>query len=116
MAAEKVLHGGAKRLATRYVSGEPREDRRISWYEVPPGDRCTRHVHGGKTEIWLIIAGKGEATKGDATLAIAPGDLLVTDPGVPHGLLNTGDTALRFVNIALLRDGEPVTTRELPEP
>ena len=114
-AEDAILHGGARRLATRELGAAMPGVQRISWYEIAPGDRCTRHVHQGKTETWLIIAGEGEATAGTLTRAIAPGDLLVTEPGVPHGLINTGILPLRFVNVALRLGNEPVTTRELPE-
>ena len=111
----QVLHGGAHRLPTRPLGAKLPQNQRVSWYEIAPGDRCTRHVHTGKTESWLIIAGTGEASVGDTTHVVTIGDVLVTEPGVPHGLLNTGDVPLRFVNVALHLGDEPVSTREPPE-
>lgn len=115
LASEQIIHGGAKRLPVRFVAAELPENQRISWYEVAPGDRCTRHVHEGKVECWLIVEGEGEATKGSETVSVSKGDILVTEPGVPHGLANTGVNPLIFVNVASRIGNQAVTTQELPE-
>lgn len=115
MSTPHILHGGAKRLSVRFVGGNLPEEQRISWYEVDPGDRCTRHVHEGKTEAWLIVQGEGEATRGSETYSVSKGDILVTEPGVPHGLVNSGPGILVFVNVAIQTGDQPVATQELPE-
>lgn len=115
MASRQILHGGAKRLPVRFVVAELPENQRISWYQVAPGDRCTRHVHEGKIETWLIVEGVGEATRGSETHSVTKGDILVTEPGVPHGLVNSGDAPLIFVNVAIRISDQAVTTQELPE-
>ena len=106
-----VLHGGAQRLPVRQANGiEPPQ--KVSRYVIAAGDRCTRHVHTGKAETWLIVAGSGVAHLDDRRVEVVEGDMLVTPPGTSHALDNTGSVPLVFVNIVSLTDG-PVTTTEL---
>ena len=116
MSTGTVLHGGARRLPTHVVAGDGRLPQPVSWYEIAPGDACTMHVHEGKTETWLVVAGTGEARIGAAALAVGPGDMMITRAGTPHGLRNTGSEPLRFVNIVALAGSGPVTTREISGP
>lgn len=113
MQDSNILHGGAHRLPLRIVSGGNLPVQRISWYEIAPGDQCTRHVHQGKAETWLVISGHGMSRVGDDEIAVGPGDMLITPPGTPHGLQNTGQNPLRFVNIVMLEGPGPVTTTEV---
>ncbi len=106
-----VLHGGAQRLPVRQVNdAEP--PLKVSRYVVAPGNRCTRHVHTGKAETWLVVAGSGVAHLDDRRIDVAEGDLLVTPPGTSHALDNTGAVPLVFVNI-VSPTGGPITTTEL---
>ena len=63
MKENTVLHGGAQRLPVRQANGiEPPQ--KVSRYVLAAGDRCTRHVHTGKAETWLIVAAAGEVGAG----------------------------------------------------
>lgn len=110
---KQVLHGGARRQTVRWVnvSGDPPAP--VSRYEVSPGDVCGRHVHTGKIETWLIIAGRGIAEVGERRFEVGVGDAIVTFPGESHRLVNTGDGVLEFVNIVTKTGDVPVSTREL---
>ncbi|WP_293868168.1 cupin domain-containing protein [uncultured Alsobacter sp.] len=108
-----VLHGGAQRLPVRVHNPYDAPATTISRYLVAPGDRCTLHVHTGKTEAWVITQGTGTATVGDVTIAVREGDIVVTPPGRPHDLVNLGQTPLVFVNVVLPTHDAPITTREL---
>ena len=107
-----VLHGGAERLPVHWVNA-PEPPARISRYRVAPGDEVSRHVHTGKAEYWVIVAGSGIARVGESSIPVSEGDIVATPPAVPHALLNTGDTPLIFVNIVQPTGNEPITTVEL---
>lgn len=109
----EILHGGAQRLPVRVLNPCDTEVVKISRYLVEVGDRCSRHVHTGKTEAWVIVAGQGEARVGLVVLTVGEGDVVVTPPGQPHELRNTGAVPLVFVNVVLPTGDEPITTREL---
>ena len=112
--AEK-LHGGARRLPARIVNGLEIPSQRVSWYEIAPGDECSRHVHSGKAETWLVITGTGVSRVGDNSIPVGPGDMVATPPGTPHGLRNTGAEPLRFVNLVQYYPGEEATTTEIDQ-
>ena len=84
---------------------------RISRYTIDSGDRCSLHVHTGKTEAWLIVRGSGQARVGDVLVAVKEGDVVVTPPGREHDLRNTGPGPLVFANIVLPTGDAPITTR-----
>lgn len=109
-----ILHGGGQRLPVRWVNrAEP--PMTLSRYRVDAGDEVTLHVHTGKAEYWLILAGTGVATVGGQTYSVSEGDIVATEPTVPHALRNTGSVPLMFVNVVHATGG-PVTTTELGRP
>ncbi|MBL8700506.1 MAG: cupin domain-containing protein [Alphaproteobacteria bacterium] len=110
---KQILHGGAQRLAVRWVNLDGDPPTPVSRYQVAPGEVCSRHVHTGKIETWLIVAGRGVAEVGARRFEVAVGDAIVTFPGEPHRLANAGDTVLEFVNIVARTGDAPVSTREL---
>jgi len=85
----------------------------VSRYQVAPGDVCSRHVHAGKIETWLIVAGRGVAEVDGRRFDVEIGDAIVTFPGEPHRLVNSGDGVLEFVNVVTRTGDAPVSTREL---
>lgn len=109
----EILHGGAQRLPVRVLNPYDTDVVKISRYRIDVGDRCSPHVHTGKTEAWVIVAGEGEARVGATSLAVREGDVIVTPPGQSHELRNTGKGPLVFVNVVLPTGDEPITTREL---
>jgi len=110
---DNVLHGGAERQELRWRTDTATPLGGLSWYRIAPGAVCTAHVHTGKAETWLIVAGKGQARIGDREFPVAAGDAIVTYPGTPHGLINTGEEIMVFVNIVSIVSHDPVTTTEL---
>ena len=108
-----VLHGGGQRLPVRWANVEGTPPATISRYRVEPGAAVTRHVHTGKTEYWLVVAGQGIARVGDDDIPVREGDIVMTVPQVPHELLNTGSEPLLFVNVVQPVGDEPITTTEL---
>jgi mannose-6-phosphate isomerase-like protein (cupin superfamily) len=110
----QLYHGGAHKIPLRWanVAGTPIQ--RASFYMIPPGQVCTRHVHTGKTETWVVVAGRGVATVGDVDYPLGQGDAVETVAGTSHKLTNNGIEALYFMNLSILTGG-PVTTTELPD-
>ena len=106
------LHGGAQRQPIRWanVTAPPMT---ISRYKVAVGDTVSLHVHTGKAEYWVIVAGEGLVCLGDEQIAVREGDVIVTPPQIPHALRNTGTVVLDFLNLVQPVGGEAITTREL---
>ncbi len=65
----------------------------------PPGSDPGPHVHGKEEEIIYVISGRGETRVGDRTLPLEPGVAVFTEPGVEHGVKNTGAEPLVLVSI-----------------
>jgi len=116
--AGEVVHHGTVRLLTRWVGpyGEPEGLADMKRYEVPVGGICSRHVHTGKTEMWLIVQGQAEVWVGGVQIHMVPGDAVRTPAGVSHGLRNIGDEPVVFVNVFEREPDGVVTTREVEEP
>lgn len=108
----EILHGGAERLAMNWVNVD-REPTRISRYRVAPGKSVTMHVHTGKAEHWVILAGEGIVRIGNKSFSVREGDVIHTPPGVPHGLTTTGDVSLVFLNIVQPTGDVPITSIEI---
>jgi mannose-6-phosphate isomerase-like protein (cupin superfamily) len=108
----QVLHGGAQRQPVRWVNVE-KPPMTISRYRVAPGDHVSRHVHTGKAEYWVVVAGQGVVSIGTERIVVQEGDVVVTPPLVPHALHNTGTKPLDFVNLVQPVGDVPITTTEL---
>ena len=108
----QVLHGGARRQPIRWVNADV-PPMTISRYRVAPGDRVSLHVHTGKAEYWVVVAGSGVVSIGSQQIAVREGDVVVTPPLVPHALHNTGAEPLDFVNVVQPVGDAPISTTEL---
>lgn len=111
----KVYHGGARQLPVRWPNTPQDKPHRFSFYEVMPGEICSRHVHTGKCETWIIVAGSGVVSIDDQDFPVSRGDALATSPGSSHKLVNTGSEPLLFVNLVTFTGGA-VSTTELSDP
>jgi quercetin dioxygenase-like cupin family protein len=65
----------------------------------PPGSDPGPHRHEREEEIIYVIAGTGETRVGDQTLPLEPGIAVFTEPGVEHGVRNTGTEPLVLVSV-----------------
>src|ERR1700709_905291 len=54
-----------------------------------PGGRTPPNTHQVAEEAFFVLAGRGTAIAGDATMAFGPGDCFVLRPGVEHVVENT---------------------------
>ncbi|MBL8593185.1 MAG: cupin domain-containing protein [Devosia sp.] len=107
----EIMHGGAERLTINWVNADP-PPTRIARYRVLPGHSVSMHVHTGKAEHWVIVAGEGVVRVGEQSFPVSVGDVVHTPPTVPHGLTATGEEPLVFLNI-VQPTGEPITSTEI---
>ena len=72
----------------------------IAW-TVGPGQCIALHTHPHGQDTWTVISGEGEYRTDDAG-AVQPirgGQVVVATAGQPHGVLNSGTSALVFVSV-----------------
>ena len=65
-------------------------------FEVDPGEALATHTDSAE-EALLVLAGEGEAWVGSETARVRAGDVAVVPAMAPHGVRNTGETALRVI-------------------
>ncbi len=79
-------------------------------YDVlaPGKQSCPYHYHLAQEEMFVILEGSGTLRVADQRLPIRAGDVITIPPGpeYPHHIINTGDTAMRYLSIS---------TQERPE-
>lgn len=77
--------------------------------ELKPGKKLPAHYHNEGSEIYHVLAGKGEIELGTLSgtevvwqkhLDINPNDILEVKPRIVHRLANDGDENLKIVFIA----------------
>lgn len=64
---------------------------------APGGAIDMPHVHPHQEERWEIRAGRGRFRIGSEEILAGPGETVVAEPGVPHGLTNAGDNDLSMI-------------------
>jgi len=63
---------------------------------LQPGDEVLRHTHPCEEAV-MFLAGSGDATLDEETVAIVPGCSLFFPPGVVHGFRNTGTSTMHVL-------------------
>ena len=83
--------------------GLPSDDTPMSITVVTaaPGSRQSDHVHPVSTQIYVIIAGKGQMTVGDETMEVATGEMVYVPPGASHAIFNGGEMTLSYVSVTV---------------
>lgn len=80
-------HMGAKKLGTIMI-------------EVQPGFKGTRiHYHPEQESMFIIIQGTGTVNVIGTEHPVEPGTVCYMAPGETHGLLSTGETVFRMIEI-----------------
>jgi mannose-6-phosphate isomerase-like protein (cupin superfamily) len=69
----------------------------FSYIELEPGASIGKHQHVDNFEVYYFISGEGKAVDNDDEVAVRPGDLLLTERGGHHALINTGKTNISFI-------------------
>jgi quercetin dioxygenase-like cupin family protein len=65
----------------------------------PPGSDPGTHKHEKEDEIIYVISGHGETKVGDLTYPLEPGMAVFTEPGIEHGVKNTGTEPLVMISV-----------------
>lgn len=94
MFRELTIKGISPYFIDERLDGEPLH---MHVSEVAPGGRShPAHQHGGY-EAFYILAGSATLEIDDERLALQAGEAAVFDPQRMHGLVNAGDTPLRYI-------------------
>jgi quercetin dioxygenase-like cupin family protein len=59
-----------------------------------PGQDHKAHTHPDQDKLYVVLEGRGEASVGDETAVIEPGDVVLAAAGEPHSLRNPGPANL----------------------
>lgn len=70
----------------------------ISFFAVvsDPGKRVDLHVHP-YTETWIVQEGTVRFRAGADEIEAGPGDIMIVEPGTPHGFENIGQGVLKMM-------------------
>jgi uncharacterized cupin superfamily protein len=91
---EHAVKGIARCLLDGDLGGEPLH---LHISEVEPGGRAhPPHQHGG-LEAFYVLEGEGTLEIGDERHRLHANECAVFDPQKLHGLVNTGETMLRYM-------------------
>lgn len=70
----------------------------VADYRLAPGDGPPLHRHPWAT--WeVVVEGRLRALVGEETYELTSGDLLFTEPGVPHTFMAVGDVPARLISV-----------------
>jgi len=97
---------------TEWANEAESADVSIARARVRPGATTRRHALDGITERYVILAGAGRAEIGECRVDVAPGDVIVIEPGEAQRITATGATELVFLAICTPRF-RPEAYREL---
>ena len=90
-AAEGERHGVIGHTVTFKSPGHETGGGAFIWeIQSPPGTMVPPHIHKVEDELIYVVEGQLEATVGDQTYVLGPGDLVKMPRGVPHGIHMTG--------------------------
>lgn len=79
------------------LSDEP--DHKVKRIVVRPGKRLSLQRHRRRAEHWVVVAGRGIATRGGDELELEEGDSLDVPAGAIHRMANTGKADLVFIEV-----------------
>ncbi len=58
---------------------------------IPPGSHVPAHHHETSIEVYHILRGRCQIDVNGETHTLAPGDIMLMEPGDVHALTNSGD-------------------------
>src|SRR5262249_10693501 len=64
---------------------------------LAPGMTVPRHSHPREAEVFFVLVGELQATVGDETFVLQPGDTLLAPRDIPHELRNSGNATNRYL-------------------
>jgi quercetin dioxygenase-like cupin family protein len=93
------------------VSFDPSAGKKTIFYEtgcmagavwcLEPGQKVPNHSHSTSDDIWICVQGTGTFYPGfGEKIEITKGDIIFSEKGQQHGMVNTGDERFIFVGVA----------------
>lgn len=76
-----------------------RNCRLLSEMTLPVGASIGEHTHENESEYYIISEGTGLAVDNGVEKTVEKGDVVVTNHGESHKLVNTGDVPLKAIAI-----------------
>jgi mannose-6-phosphate isomerase-like protein (cupin superfamily) len=70
----------------------------VTWVEAPPGSEQARHEHPESEQAYVIVAGRGLMTVDDRSFEVAPGTLVLIEPGEQHSIRGLSATPLTYIS------------------
>ena len=86
-----VLQNGDSEVGIQYMHDDT----------IPPGVSIGEHPHTRQEEIYFLVEGAGTMILDGVHHPIAPGDVSLVQRGHTHGLINSGQTPMRLLVIAV---------------
>jgi uncharacterized cupin superfamily protein len=79
------------------LEGSPFKE--VSWIELQPGSAVNEHTHEDQSEMKVIVGGFGVCVEEGVRNEVGAGDVILTEKGVAHSILNNGKHPLVYVAI-----------------
>ncbi|WP_320164040.1 cupin domain-containing protein [uncultured Trichococcus sp.] len=68
---------------------------------LEPGQKVVNHSHSNADDIWICTEGTGTFYPGyGEAVEITKGDIIYSEPGQQHGMVNTGNERFVFIGVA----------------
>jgi mannose-6-phosphate isomerase-like protein (cupin superfamily) len=78
-----------------------RDDLKMGLVSVRPHDVLPIHTHDHEDQLYYVLEGEGTIRMDDQEFELAPGKAVTIPPGVAHGVRNTSDKPLRYLDILI---------------
>ena len=94
-------NGGKGRVVVKHILDEKELNGKCKMFAevtIAPGCSLGYHEHHNESETYYIIKGQGEYNDNGALRPVTVGDKTFTPNGQGHGIENTGDTDLVFID------------------
>lgn len=85
---------------------------RFQVIKVPPGENVAPHYHRDRTEVFVLLQGKGSIYINDKLAISKPRDIALCKPNDTHEVINTGDTDMLIGVFALNHKPEDSVAEE----
>jgi quercetin dioxygenase-like cupin family protein len=72
----------------------------LDLYCLEPGQSQKPHAHDGSDKVYLVVEGSGRFRIGDEDTTLGPGEAVMAEPGLVHGIAN--DSGARLVVLTLM--------------
>ena len=102
LVSEPLSHDAHSRKHVIFKHGEIPHLTQLAQARTPPGIRLTPHAHSDMHEIFIVLAGQGEARSEAQVLTLAPGMCIHIQPQESHAFANTGANDLVLLYFGLV--------------